>query len=40
MRVESAIVLLVSMAIGLYLIAPMLELAIRGYIGVLAALPH
>lgn len=40
MRIESAILMLVSMAIGLYLIAPMIELAIRGYIGVLAALPH
>ena len=40
MRIQSAILMLASMAIGLYLIAPMLDLAIRGYVGVLAALPH
>lgn len=34
MRIESTIITLLSMAIGLYLAAPLLALAIEGYVEV------
>lgn len=38
MRLSGALIILLSMAIGLYLAAPLLALAIEGYVGTIAAL--